>query len=88
MQMPTGRIVVIAEMEDGTVRALDGVGSGLIDVKTHFPDNPWARGPIRPIGRTTTVTITYPGQWTMYTSRHPDMPAQQEIETAPKQVEP
>jgi hypothetical protein len=84
--IPVGRIVVIAEMADGTVRALDGIGSGLINVETHF-DERWLDGPVHPIGRTTTVTLTYPGNWTMYTSRHPDMHQQNQIEPSTKELE-
>lgn len=89
MPLPTGRIVVLAEMEDGTVRAIDGEGSGLIEVHTQHTDyNPFEPTlPMEVMGRITTVTITYPGQWTMYTSKHPDAPQQKKIKPSTKEIE-
>ena len=84
---PTGRIVVLAEMNDGTIRAFDGYGSAEINIKQDFwEDDILCPGPLRPRSRTTTMTIEWRDKVLFYHAQQPKRPDAEEIEER-KQIE-
>lgn len=65
MQINTGRIVILCELPDGSMRALDGWGSGIID--TEFDEYMSIYdGPQR--HQRTKITVEFRGPWKLYTT--------------------
>lgn len=84
-QYPTGRIVVLAEMSDGSIKAFDGFGQGELRVDVDYAtlDETYRQYPIQ---RRTTLEITYYDTVLFYDARQPPRPDSGEIEER-KQIE-
>lgn len=78
------RIVVLAEMEDGEIRAIDGNGSVEIEnIRDEYElDFNMFYNPKFLYEQRTRITVDIHGKWTMYAGRYPDRPDEtQEIES-------
>ena len=83
------RVVVLLEMEDGEIRAIDGNGTVEIDMQRDedYFDFEMFYNPKFIQEMRTRISVDIVGKWTMYAGRYPEKPEEaQEIESR-KQLE-